>query len=776
MSKAIKSITKLPYILLFTFLVIYFFPIIFQNQVFYYGDILLWFILKKYIFNSIASGVFPLWLPNINSGYPLFADISAGTYYLPSFILFFDTCMKAVSLLVVLHFIIAAFFMFKLGKLYRLSDTAALICGITFSLSGLMVNYIADPSRLFVVCLYPLFFYSFINMIESRNITWLIATSCVLSFQIFAGHIQYVLIELLFIPFFMWRKTDLTIRFRIFRLFAVVILATILSCIILLPSLQIIPLSTRSEIGQDISIHQNFSLNPLNLTRFFFANFWGIKNEGSAWGIKDTSTIGYIGFIPLVFILFNIKKLIRNVHAKLLLLCLCISLFISFGTYLPFFRLFIDVIPIFKIFRNPMAFLAIYTFSASLLAGFAADFFFKEKNKKKILIAAFFLMGLFGILTYFSIIFNRDIPHNIFVTLAQIIHKKLSVFHTNEVDYKIAEFISANLAIAGMFGFIIYLFRRKEILLVIVFLDLLIFTRSNFFTIEAKYLEKKSQAAIFLQNNLGNYRYLSSSEIVPYSGIYDYFGSLAFQPPFSKEGPHLSDEELKKKFLHELMLIPPNFSMYYGISTVDGLITYIFKDYNQYFKRQEQLNELYQSAGQYNPYIKDIRSDTSLTKIDFSRMSFNDEVLDKLAVKYIVTDRNLNLLHHRPVFQDGKISIYQNEKVKPRVILTDYAGNIIEEPEIIKEDANMIKIKVKNPGTLILRDIYYPGWKVFIDGRQMPIEKYEGLFRSTKVDQANQTIIFKFLPNAFVYGAVISVVSWVISVTYLIYFQRKRHA
>ena len=148
----------------------------------------MWFILKKYLFGSISSGVFPLWLPNINSGYPLFADISAGSYYLPSIVLFFITSMKAVSLLVVLHFFIAAFFMFKLGKLYRLSVTSALICGITFSLSGLLVNYIADPSRLFVVCLYPFFFYSFIKTIKSRNITWLFATSYVLSFQIFAGH------------------------------------------------------------------------------------------------------------------------------------------------------------------------------------------------------------------------------------------------------------------------------------------------------------------------------------------------------------------------------------------------------------------------------------------------------------------------------------------------------------------------------------------------------------------------------------------------------------
>ena len=247
--------------------------------------------------------------------------------------------------------------------------------------------------------------------------------------------------------------------------------------------------------------------------------------------------------------------------------------------------------------------------------------------------------------------------------------------------------------------------------------------------------------------------------------MYDFFGSVALQPPFSKEGVKLDKLTFEKKFLHEFTLIPPNFSMSYDLHTIDG-VSFIFKNYNDLFKRQGQLNELYQKASVYNPYIKEISADTTLTKVDFSQISFNDEIFDDLAVKYIVTDRNLYLNHHKKVFDNNGITVYLNENVKPRAVILDADNKMIGEGQIIKETANTVEVKVGKKGTLVLSDIYYPGWKAYIGSREVEIKPFSGIFRQVLVDKED-VVVFRLQPYSFYYGLAITVITYVLVFLYL---------
>lgn len=749
----------------FTFLIlIFFFPILFQNQVFYYGDIFTsYFPYKNFLLRSLLSGVFPLWNPYILSGYPMFADISLGTYYLPNILIVLWPTMKMFSFVIIIHFFISLVSMYLLAKRLDLSKTAAVFSAITFSFSGLLINYIADTSRLFVVTLYPLFFFFLLTLFKKRNYLWFFATSVVLSFQIFAGHIQYVFLELVFLPFFIlfnYSKKDLI--FRILVSTGVIFLAVLFSSIILLPSLEIIPYTTRSEIFLSREIYQNFSLKPIAAVKFIIAHFWGIKKEGSAWGVMDTSLTGYIGFIPLVLIFLTIKKLLTKINSFLLITISFIALIISFGVYLPYFDFFIKIFPLFKIFRNPMSTLAIYTLAISLVSGYALDYLDLKNKTRNLLLLLFIFLGFISLFIYLVMLVDNSAPFKILIFLASLINKNLSLFHTVEVDFLIAKFITFNILLVSLLAFLAFFIKRKEVFIIVIFLDLLILTRSEFFTINNDYLanhQRNNSAASYLKQNLGSYRYLSTSDIAPYSGLGNYFGNLAFQPPFSKEGERLNRQVMDGNLVHEINLIPPDFSTYYGIPSVYGWATFILKDYNSIFQKTGQLNELYQEAGKYNPFIKEIKPDVSLTTIDLSRLSLNDEIFDKLAVKYVVTDREVYLLHHKLVFKNEGISIYENEKVMPRVVVVDEKNNIVENPLIISYNPNSTSIKVQNKGKLILWDTYYKGWKAYVNGQKTQLKPYENIFRSVDLQKEDTLVKFNFEPESFKIGSIISLFS-----------------
>ena len=148
-------------------LCLYFFPVIFGSSVFFCGDtITIFYPLKTEFIQSILKGVFPLWNPYIHSGYPSYADISLGLYYPPNYILLLSQSIKMISLLVIFHFFVAAFFMYILSRKLHLSEIASITSAVVFSLSGIMVDYIAELPRLSTISLYPLFYLALINLLE----------------------------------------------------------------------------------------------------------------------------------------------------------------------------------------------------------------------------------------------------------------------------------------------------------------------------------------------------------------------------------------------------------------------------------------------------------------------------------------------------------------------------------------------------------------------------------------------------------------------------------
>jgi uncharacterized membrane protein YfhO len=68
------------------------------------------------------------------------------------------------------------------------------------------------------------------------------------------------------------------------------------------------------------------------------------------------------------------------------------------------------------------------------------------------------------------------------------------------------------------------------------------------------------------------------------------------------------------------------------------------------------------------------------------------------------------------------------------------------------------------PKFLVLTDTYYPGWKVFVDGKAHKLLKADYIFRAVYLAPGSHDITFVYSPFFFKLGVVISVLTCLVVV------------
>ena len=132
------------------------------------------------------------------------------------------------------------------------------------------------------------------------------------------------------------------------------------------------------------------------------------------------------------------------------------------------------------------------------------------------------------------------------------------------------------------------------------------------------------------------------------------------------------------------------------------------------------------------------------------------------AQEYLLKNPDFNLRQN--VILEEKLS---NESINKLKLSND---NEINNANIISYEANNVLIKTSNSDAsiLILTDVYYPGWKAFIDGTETKIYRADGLVKAIFVPEGEHTIEFVYLPESYNTGITISIITVLILVA--IYF------
>src|SRR4030095_2878095 len=90
-----------------------------------------------------------------------------------------------------------------------------------------------------------------------------------------------------------------------------------------------------------------------------------------------------------------------------------------------------------------------------------------------------------------------------------------------------------------------------------------------------------------------------------------------------------------------------------------------------------------------------------------------------------------------------------------------FKGGPIQEVVKYNEGMNWVYLQVKStaPSVLVLTQIHYPGWKVYVDGKSAELLRPDYAFTGTTVDAGTHNVEFRFLPKTFIAGLVISAAS-----------------
>ena len=168
--------------------------------------------------------------------------------------------------------------------------------------------------------------------------------------------------------------------------------------------------------------------------------------------------------------------------------------------------------------------------------------------------------------------------------------------------------------------------------------------------------------------------------------------------------------------------------------------------------------------------------ETGNPAIDNKDAILNTYLLGLLNVKYVLSEFELvnpNLLSEETNSQQF---VYKNLEWMPRAWIenenteqskvTQFNTQTVQSLDLAP---NSIKIKAKGPGVLVLSEIDYPGWTVFVDGDKKSIEPAHGILRSVKIEDGNHDIRFIYQPITVYSGIFLAFSGW-----FLILWQIKK--
>lgn len=284
----------------------------------------------------------------------------------------------------------------------------------------------------------------------------------------------------------------------------------------------------------------------------------------------------------------------------------------------------------------------------------------------------------------------------------------------------------------GLLAWAFWLWRQKNRYLgvwitVFILAELFLFARGDLLTAPRSQINLQTSIASF-----GLDRYVSSSDVIAYTGPQVYWNHIRVRQPFA---PDLSNQELSTfdRLQFEIDMLPGNLNMLSHRYSITGYSAVVLDNYARYW------------------LSKNINS-VSIPDLDDTR-------LNTLGVRYLVSgypqdfvepSRSTHLLTSQPV------NVYWRDNAKDRVFLTN-AGEI----HLTSYQPEKVTISTESliSNRLVFTDSYYPGWKAFIDGKESQIDIFDQAFRQLEVPSGKHEIIFRYEPDSVRIGLWLSISS-----------------
>lgn len=141
------------------------------------------------------------------------------------------------------------------------------------------------------------------------------------------------------------------------------------------------------------------------------------------------------------------------------------------------------------------------------------------------------------------------------------------------------------------------------------------------------------------------------------------------------------------------------------------------------------------------------------------------DLLGRLNVRYLAAEFDITAAGFLPIARFGETRIYENQLVYPRIWVErdeeTPGGEIVSVHEgIVQPD--YLSALATGPGTVVVSELAYPGWRVKVDGQLEEMRTISGIFRGVDISAGAHEVVFFFRPVSAYIGIGIGLLVWML--------------
>lgn len=348
-----------------------------------YGGDLLGFLYPTYSFaaRSLSQGQVPLWNPYLYSGAPWAFDVQSGLFYPPNLLAFLfqpDLSFRMMEFLVIFHFFLTGAMTYVCLRLLPwgpapLGHISSGIGAMAFAFSDFFVIHFGNLNLVAAASWIPLFFIGTVLSVSRGSWRWGLVGGVALALSILAGHPQPVIYAIALWGFYLVFAAFQQLRSRRRRLarLAIALLPPAvglgLSALFLLPALEMIQYTIRAALSYEEA--SAFSLAPTQLWGLLLPGVFG-RGPETFWSLGEWQRVevGYLGVLTLGLALWGLFR-VPSAGVRFLGGVAAAALLMALGSHLPIHRWLYELVPAFDQMRVPARWILLLDFA---LAGLAA--------------------------------------------------------------------------------------------------------------------------------------------------------------------------------------------------------------------------------------------------------------------------------------------------------------------------------------------------------------------------------------------------------------------
>lgn len=687
---------------------------------------------RHLVVESFKNGQWPLWNPYLFSGTPLLANFQSAVFSPLNFLLLVFPFAVGWSLMILVQPLLAALFMFLFLRELKVSRWGSVVAATAFSFCGFMVVWMAYGTLSLAIAWLPLLLWAIEKSFKKASILPLTITSLSLAFSFFSGHFQtsvYAILAVVFYTIFKFWQTKNLRNFLFVTVF--LFLGVLIASPQIFPSIELYFQSVRGQ-----SFRQTEVIPWSYLMTLLAPDFFGNPTTGNNWFGHYAEWASFIGVWPLILGVWVFLKKRGNKEVAFFFLLGIVSLLFSLDT--PLTDLLTKLkIPVLSTSANSRL-IVIFSFTFSVLAGFAIDSLRKEWEERKNFKNFFLYLlaaGVALILLWLSVLFFHFWPAD------KIMIIKRNLFLPSLIYMSGAIILSS--------GFILR--KNLKAILLVVILIIIAFDSLRFAVKwmpfeKPEHLYPQLPVTKFLQKEVGINRVFGNfgNELAVYFHIPSIEGYDPLYPKRYKElisavndsqiGDLFADRStvlLEKNAQHSPRLLSLLGIKYLLHAKDDGWSPWVFP----FWKNLDQYDLVYDG-----PKYQVLENKKSLPRV-FLVGDYEVSNDPKAIIKQLLDE---DFDYKNKLILEEKLS----EEISPgsgEVKITDYTSGKIK-----------IEVIHSQPQLLFLSDNYYPGWQAKVDGWETKIYRANYAFRAIFVPEGKHLVEFIYDPISFKAGLILS--------------------